>query len=198
MARWRRDHGDQRLRLAYPLTRESVVWDLGGYQGDFAASVHERYGSKVVVFEPVPSFFRHCSDRFLGMPDIRCLPFGLGAHNGRLQISQDSDASSFVRTSRSGGEGLSAEIRAVPEVWEELATRCVDLMKINIEGGEYDVLESLLSAGLIGQVKHLQVQFHDFVADAVKMRDSLRQRLSHTHRQDWCYEFVWESWSVRF
>ena len=37
------------------------------------------------------------------------------------------------------------------------------LMKINIEGGEYDLLEELLDENMIKQIVNLQVQFHDFV-----------------------------------
>lgn len=196
MARWRRDDGDRMLRPSYPLADGSVVWDLGGYQGEFAAQLHQRYGCKVVVFEPMPKFFRHCTERFAGNPAINCLPYGLGAHNGQLEISDDADASSFLRIP--AGSGLvTAEIRALPEVWQELSTAQVDLMKINIEGGEYDVLESLIASDLIRRVRHLQVQFHNFVPRAYDMRDALRRRLAATHREDWCYEFVWESWSLR-
>ena len=49
-ARWFRDKGDETLRLDYPLTQESIVFDLGGYHGDFAAAVYERYGCKVYLF----------------------------------------------------------------------------------------------------------------------------------------------------
>ena len=36
---WKRDRGDERLRMNYPLTADSVVLDVGGYVGDFASEV---------------------------------------------------------------------------------------------------------------------------------------------------------------
>ena len=79
----------------------------------------------------------------------------------------------------------------------ELNVRQIDLLKINIEGGEFPLLEHLLDSGLVPKIRHLQVQFHDFTESAVSRRALIREKLSRTHSQDWCYPFVWESWSRR-
>ena len=196
MGRWRAADGDRTLRMRYPLTADSTVWDLGGYHGDFAAEMRQRYSCGVRLFEPVPKLCDLCVKRFAADPVVICLPYGLGVADGEFDISDDADASSFVRGAGHGGT-IKARIRPVPEVWRELGTRQVDLMKINIEGGEYDVLASLLDSGLIANVAHLQVQFHNFVADPTARRDALRSRLRATHEEEWCYPFVWESWRRR-
>ena len=196
VARWRADDGDHRLRLQYPLNEQSVIWDLGGYHGDFAADISNRYGCKVFLFEPVPKLYKRCVERFRKQPSIVCLPYGLGSSNGEFDITDDADASSFVRQ-KTGTSTMKARIRALPEVWRELGTERVDLIKVNIEGGEYDVLPSLLDSGLVRHVDHLQVQFHNFIVNAQSMRERIRARLTETHQEDWCYEFVWESWRAR-
>lgn len=38
----------------------------------------------------------------------------------------------------------------------------IDLIKINIEGGEYELLDRLIETDLIKQIENIQVQFHDF------------------------------------
>ena len=43
----------EKLRYKYPLTKDSVVLDVGGYKGTFAAEIVRRYGCHVYVFEPV-------------------------------------------------------------------------------------------------------------------------------------------------
>jgi FkbM family methyltransferase len=199
MARWRAADGDRTLRLRYPLEAGSTVWDLGGYRGDFAAEMRSRYGCNVDLFEPLPALLASCVARFGADPAVRCLPYGLGRVDAELEISDAADASSFVRADGHGDHGkkIKTRIRALPAVWRELATERVDLMKINIEGGEYDVLTSLIDSGLIGAVRHLQIQFHTFVPDAAARRDALRTRLLATHVEEWCYPFVWESWRLR-
>ena len=40
MTRWFSDKGDETLRLDYPkLNEESIVFDLGGFKGDFAQAI---------------------------------------------------------------------------------------------------------------------------------------------------------------
>ena len=36
-------NGDSTLRVSYPLTKESVVRDSGGYKGDWAQVIFEEY-----------------------------------------------------------------------------------------------------------------------------------------------------------
>ena len=194
---WKRDRGDSTLRMDYPLGPESLVLDVGGYQGDFAADVVSRYGAKVLVFEPMPGFAASSKERFAGEPRVTVLPYGLGATDGQLMISQQDDASSFFRAHQGAPSGPVVDVRAVAGVWKELQIDRVDLIKINIEGGEYELLPALIDAGLIARIANIQVQFHDFVPGAAAFRDAIRRELAKTHDELWCYEFVWESWRIK-
>lgn len=194
--RWRKDGGDQTLRLDYPLSAGDVVFDLGGYVGDFAAAIHERYDCTVYVFEPVRDFFLACQGRFVANEKIRCFNYGLSSSRRQVQISVDGDASSTARGSVAGHlEAI--QLEAFDGFLERFGVLEVALLKINIEGGEFDVLEHLIETGVISRMRHLQIQFHDFAKDAVSRRDRIRTTLDRTHRLNWNYHFVWESWSRR-
>jgi FkbM family methyltransferase len=195
-SRWFRDKGDETLRLTYPLNRESLVFDLGGYHGDFAAAVHERYGCKVYIFEPVPSFYQKCVDRFQGNDKIVCLNYGLASVNGWLNINLAENASSFS-SPRMKGVVQRVELRSVVECIRELNIDKIDLMKINIEGGEFDILPAIIQSGDIVRVNYLQVQFHNFIDHAVELRTAIRVQLGHTHAVMWNYDFIWESWKMK-
>lgn len=196
-ARWFRDEGDKTLRLDYPLTSESVVFDVGGYHGDFAAAVNERYGCKVYIFEPVPKFYEMCVARFQGNRDIVCLNYGLSSTNDWLDIGLAENASSFASPHAKGGMMQRARVRSVVECIRDLGIDHIGLMKINIEGGEFDVLPAIIESGDIKKVQYLQVQFHNFVDHAVKRRAVIRTQLEITHTEMWDYEFVWESWKLK-
>ena len=45
--------------------------------------------------------------------------------------------------------------------------------------------------------QYLHIQFHLNVPDAKKQYRKLAERLQHTHRLQWRYPFVWESWQRR-
>jgi len=194
--RWFDDRGDATLRLDYPLDRNSVVFDLGGYHGDFAAAIHARYGCTVHLFEPVPSFFRMCTKRFEGNPKIKCYPFGLSDKAGMFLMSQAADGSS-ISAADNAVQKIPVEVRACDEFILSIGKPFIDLLKINIEGGEYEVLPRLLETGLVHNIDHIQIQFHDFIGNAPKKRSDIREGLTATHAETWCYEFVWEGWRLK-
>jgi FkbM family methyltransferase len=191
--RWRKVRGDQTLRLDYALSVSDVVFDLGGYIGDFAAAIHLRHGCIVYVFEPVKKYFFACQERFAGNEKIKCFNFGLSSSHQAAHISLDGDASSIARDMTGHFEAI--ELESFDVFLRRFGIHEVALLKINIEGGEFDVLEHLIETGHISRMRHLQIQFHDFAEDATVRRNRIRAALARTHRLDWNFHFVWESWS---
>lgn len=187
--------GDETLRLSYPLNKSSIVVDVGGYVGDYAEAIYKKYGCTVYLFEPVPSFYNECVKRFSGNSSIVCLNYGLSSSSGWFEIGLDDNASSFKKIDI-GEETQLARLRSVTEVFAELGLSKVDLIKINIEGGEFDLLPAMVDSGLIKQVRYLQIQFHNFIEGANQNRQKIRESLRKTHREMWNYEFVWESWEL--
>ena len=192
--RWKEDDGDNTYRLSYDLGPQSVVFDLGGYVGDFANAIHCRTGATVYLFEPGKMFFEKCLERFRGNSSIKLFNFGLGDKEGDFMLSESDDASAISASSIRGERVL---VKRFSDVYGELGLSEVDLLKINIEGGEFEVIPHLIETGLIQNINHLQVQFHNFVPGAERKRDDIVRALEKTHQRDWCYPFVWESWSRR-
>ncbi len=191
--RWFRDHGDTAHRLNYDLNADSIVIDLGGYVGDFAYEINHRFGATVHLFEPVPKFHALCTRRFADNPKVHSHCYGLGSAAGRFPISDSDDASSFHVATGSGA--IEAEVRPIVETLAELGIDHIDLLKLNIEGGEYDVLASLIAHDWIRKIGNIQVQFHT-VGDTYEAdRDAMRAAFAKTHRETWCYKFVWENWT---
>lgn len=192
--RWFRDRGDETLRLDYPLTPESCVVDLGGYVGEWAHEIHKRYGCQVHIFEPHPRFSDECEQRFSCIPNVTVHKYGLSDANGSFNISDNNDASSFL-SAGAKGQLIKCEVRNAQEALSEIGLTHIDLLKINIEGGEFQVLPNLINSSWINRIKFLQIQFHT-VGDFKINRDKIRRYLSLTHRESWCYEFVWEGWEI--
>lgn len=194
--RWVRDKGDDTLRLNYPLNPQSIVFDVGGYHGDFAAAIHQKYNCSVYIFEPVPLFHEHCVARFRGNSKIICLNYGLSSVNRWLDITLAENASSFS-LHNVNAPAQRVRVRSIVECIPELRIDRIDLLKINIEGGEFEVIPALLDSNDIKIVRYLQVQFHNFIDTADKQRNKIRTRLEKTHIQMWNYEFIWESWKLK-
>jgi FkbM family methyltransferase len=190
--RWTGAQGDERLRVDYPLGADSLVLDVGGYRGDFAGAMVQRHGSRVHVFEPVFSFAEEIRRRFQGDPRVTLHALGLAGSTRTAEMALASESSSILRNP-ARDQTQTIRLRAAKEVFGELGGE-IALMKINIEGAEYELLENMLDEGLLHRVRFLQVQFHDFVGGARPRRRGIRERLSRTHRERWNYPFIWESW----
>lgn len=189
--RWLMDRGDQTLRLDYSLNPQSIVFDLGGYEGDWADQIYTRYGCTVFVFEPVQRFADKIAKRFSGNEKIKVFSFGLGGKDQELEISLNENSSSvFI----SDGPREKIRIRKIQDFFAENRIQEIDLMKINIEGGEFELLLGLLSSGDHKKVKNFQIQFHQFVPDAKALREKIRERLKNTHKCTYEYSFIWENW----
>ena len=112
-------------------------------------------------------------------------------------LARDLDADQLRQLRDAAASGRAVRPEYVVEVLDELGAPQIDLMKVNIEGGEYDLLPALIDAGIMPRIGILQVQFHLFSADDIPRRDAIRAHLAQTHDCDWSYDFVWEQWSRR-
>jgi len=76
----------------------------------------------------------------------------------------------------------------------ERKVKHINLIKINIEGGEYELLEKMIISNLIKRFDNIQIQFHRFIANAFTKRRLIQKGLSKTHYLTYNYPFIWENW----
>ena len=193
--RWFRDKGDETLRLDYPeLNEESIVFDLGGYKGDFAYAINEKFGCTVYVFEPHPKYYDACIKRFLSNDKVISFNYGLSDKDAKFLLSDSADSSSFLNPHQQDKNTIECEVKEIFSVLRKLEISNINLIKINIEGGEYPLLLHMISEGKISLVDNYQIQFHNFIENADSLRSKITNCLLKTHAKTWCYIFVWENW----
>ncbi len=191
---WKICQGDRTLRLDYPLNNQSIVVDVGGYLGDWSQAIHDRYRSKIYIFEPVPEFVEKLRHRFANHKSIQIFAYGLAGQAERVKINLTADATSVYDATQSNEGIVEIALQSASQTFRSLGLNSIDLLKLNIEGGEYALIADLIKSGYIRQVNNLQVQFHHFVPEARQLRQSLRQKLQQTHRLTYSFPFIWENW----
>ena len=129
---WFQARGDQTLSISYPLQAESIVVEVGGYNGTWSSKIAERYNPHIYAFEPVKSFYSILCKRFENNPKVKVFRFGLSDQDESSEISLCADGSSVHRSS---GVRESIQLRDIDAVIEELGIPTIDLIQINIEGG---------------------------------------------------------------
>ncbi len=192
--KWQEDNGNKTLLVEYILNNNSVVVEVGGYLGDWSSEIFARYSSNIYVFEPLKDNFKKLKGRFKFNKKIRLYNFGLWKCNGKLSIKADNDSSSLVRP---GSQREVVNVRDVIELKNIIDTKYIDLMQINIEGGEFALLERLIETGYINNIKNLQIQFHKDIPESSRKMEILHQKLRRTHIQVFYYSFVWEGWKIK-
>ena len=191
------ENGGELLRLDYPLNEDAIIIDAGGYIGDFVADMTQKFDCRVDVFEPVKRYAEKIRERFFFNDKVHVMQVGLGGSGKEALITVEGLGSSVFGDGK--GEAIRERIKIISTVdyIKSKDYQTVDLIKINIEGGEYEFLTSLLEhPELTNRIKYFQIQFHDFVPDAQKMRNEIQKRLSKTHKLMWDFPFIWESWKL--
>jgi FkbM family methyltransferase len=186
-----------RLLFDGPFTPRDVILDVGGYTGDWAAQMRSRYDAFIHVFEPNPHQFEILRCHLSGDPKITLQRYGLGGNDSTERMSMAGMASSVYDDSpfdAAASDHQEIQLRDVKTVFQELGLDEVALLKINIEGGEYDLLDRLIAQELHTRCRHIRVQFHEWYEDAHWRRKRIVARLARTHEPEWSYPFVWESW----
>ncbi len=189
--RWDADGGDERFRFDYDLQPDSLVLDFGGYEGQWASDLYARQRCRICVFEPIPAYADSITRRFARNPDITVYPFALGAGDRTAYLSVAGASSSAHKNK---GAETRVEFRDVRGWFDEAQIQKVALAKINIEGGEYELLERMLDTDLVTRIDAIQVQFHYFVDNADERMARIQERLAATHTPTWQYRYIWENW----
>ena len=178
------------------ITSDSVVVDVGAFTGGWAQHIVDRYDPLIYAFEPNPRSFASLQEKASSNPKLRPMQYGLGDEDLSVDFTLNGLGSSMCddRTGHSNMERVKVEIAAIDRVWKDLKLGRVDLMKINIEGAEFPLLDKMIKTDLLKQVDCFLIQFHEWHPDAYRKRRQIREELSKTHRLEWDYHFVWEKW----
>lgn len=182
---------EEKDRYEYPLNADSVALDCGGYEGKWAAGIYEKYGCTIHVLEPVKQFFEQIVRRFAGVPRIKLYNWGIGEISGYSSFGIRADSTGAWADAP---EPEVVHIKSVEEVFDYLKLDRVDVMKVNIEGGEWEVVPALISSGLILRVANLQVQWHPVGKGSEEKFAALQQRLAMTHSLTFDAGWVWQNW----
>jgi FkbM family methyltransferase len=188
---WYRENGPEIIWRDLPIGSDHIALDVGGYRGDWTSELLCRYGSRSWVFEPVPEQAQAIRSKFRSNSRVIVTEAALGPTSGEAEIAVADDASSMHLP---GSRRIKVPVMSVAEVFSTPAAASVGCMKINIEGGEYDLLERMSELDLLGRVATLHIQFHRLDGSSVQRREAIRASLARSHGLVLDYPFVWERW----
>lgn len=190
---WFADNGDYTHRLNYDINKDSIVFDLGGYEGWFVEHISKKYDSNIYCFEPLSVFADRIKEKYSHNKKIRVYAKGISDENKKSLIYLNNDGSS---TNIIVGQGIEIELTTIDKIMKDENIKFIDLLKINIEGDEYPLLEYMIKNNLHKSVRDIQVQFHR-MGDYIPRYEKIRLELEKSHQLTYNYPFVWENWKLK-
>ena len=113
----------------------------------------------------------------------------------KIKISLNECGSSIYRITNNVE---TVQIKSISNVINnELNIKSIDLLKLNIEGGEYKLLDDLDSSNLLKNIKYLQIQFHSDMDQDGKKREKALKIILKTHKIDKMYKYCWAFFSLK-
>jgi FkbM family methyltransferase len=142
------------------LRRDAVIFDVGANIGSYTKQALEICGDGVVIhaFEPSASAFERLQKQFGNRPNVHLSRAGIGARAGRATLFS-SEPGSVLASIHGSGTGEEIEIVTLDAYCEMREIERIDLLKLDLEGGELDALrgaERLLAAN---QIELVQFEF---------------------------------------
>ena len=142
------------------LNSASICYCAGvGEDVSFDLALIERFGCDVHAFDPTPRAVRFVQER-VNEPKFHFLPVGVWSADETKRFyapDRADNVSHSILNLRSMGDYFEAPCKSLPTLMRELGHDRIDLLKLDIEGAEYAVLDSLIEHRI--QPKILAVEF---------------------------------------
>jgi len=163
---------------------DSIVYSLGvGDEIDFDLAIIEQYGAEVFAFDPTPNSIDLLDSSWLP-GRFHFQPWAVTANDGTLKfyprLKKDGTRSEVMFTMIPEPETEADEFEVpaycLSTIVEKLEHERIDLLKMDIEGAEYEVLDGLLDSPVLPT--QLLVEFHHrFVANGINRTYDIIDRL---------------------
>jgi len=184
---WFYVRGDETLALDWPLNENSLVWEIGGFEGRWVRQIWDKFGCNITVFEPQIWACKRLREKFIAIPKVQIHPYGLWISDTTLSLNDYyTDGASVVKPAK-GKDRADGDFRYYAHQFSDLH---IDVCLMNIEGGEYVLLPEFIRSGVIRQIDNFWCQFHPgyYSENDHQTFDEICAQLEETHEMLWnCY-----------
>jgi FkbM family methyltransferase len=143
----------------YPaaLNAQSIVYSFGiGADISFDLELIRQHQSTVYAFDPTPRSIAWLKQQSLP-PQFHLLEYGIAAYDGTAQFFAPENPAHISHTMlQKDGASISVPVKCLRTIMSELGHEAIDLLKMDIEGAEYDVLQEIVKL----PIRQLLVEFH--------------------------------------
>ncbi|MFJ7928502.1 FkbM family methyltransferase [Peribacillus sp. NPDC096448] len=173
------------------LTNGTISIDCGAHVGNVTEKMAEK-GALVYAFEPNPIAFEKLKNRFLNYSNVICFNQAVWHKNDKIFLYFEKGASQYPIENCVGSSIISynpyidqkdsIEIEAVDftEFLNKIGKK-IKLVKLDIEGAEFDVLKKMIDLNLHENIETIVVETHEWLIPEMKsaaenLKELIRER----------------------
>lgn len=146
-----------------PITKESIIYSFGvGEDVSFDLSIIKKYGVNVYAFDPTPKSIAWVKSQKLPK-EFHFFPYGIAHYDGiaKFYPPENSKHVSYTILSRSNtanNNPIEVQVYRLKTILDMVGHKKIDILKMNIEGAEYTVIDDIISSNI--EIYQILVQFH--------------------------------------
>lgn len=148
------------------LNEKSVIYSVGvGEDISFDEELITKFNSKVYGFDPTPKSIKFIEDKKNLNSNFFMNPYGLYNFDGKIDflLPSNSDHVSCTIGNLRAYEANEIEKVTVPvytfdTILSKIGTQKIDILKLDIEGAEYEVLDDILNSKI--EIDQICIEFH--------------------------------------
>lgn len=180
------------------LKPKSIIFDVGGYEGTFTNRlINNNAESNFYIFEPIFKYYKNIKNKFKNINNVFIFPFGLSNRDTKVPLEMNLDRTSHNKYIDDQADFELSSLKRISTFIVENKLSEIDLIKLNVEGAEYEILEDLIDSNLLKNIKVLLIQFHLNQSEDYNKYIKIRDKILMTHKCDFNSIFVWEKFSLR-
>ena len=151
--------------------KRKVLLDIGAHTGESVRRFYRQRSDadefEIYCFEPDPDTFDILFRQVGAMPNVHCFCAALSDRDGERTLHcgtvNQGEGSTFLAGKQTGGLQTTKPVATMAvSDWFARMVRSQDycIVKMNVEGAEYELLPAMTSAGLMDGIDELYVQWH--------------------------------------
>ncbi len=162
------------------LNENSIVYSFGiGQDISFDTAMIENHNCHVFGFDPTPKSINWVNNQELPSKFI-FFNYGISNKSGLADFylpknSEHVSGSLTVQNNINVMEKVTVKMKSIEDIANELGHKHIDVLKMDIEGAEYDVVENILNSKI--SIAQILIEFHDrfFIKEKLKSRQTIKK-----------------------
>lgn len=146
------------------INESSIVYSFGiGQDVSFDTSLIDKFNCNVYGFDPTPKSINWIKNQHLPKK-FKFFDFGIGVNTEDtfffLPVDDENVSGSVENHVRvSENKKINVHMKSLRDVMTMLGHKKIDVLKMDIEGSEYEIIESLVKSEI--EINQLVIEFHD-------------------------------------